>query len=92
MNEEKWKKEMEELDKLIEAQYIYQNSKLLASLMGCFIYITDCSNSSSFTIDLVSSLLALEATEPLAEPVAEPVAELAVELINNHLISVHQKR
>ena len=36
--------------------------------------------------------LALEATEPLAEPVAEPVAELAVELINNHLISVHQKR
>ena len=34
----------------------------------------------------------LEATEPLAEPVAEPVAELAVELINNHLISVHQKR
>ena len=36
--------------------------------------------------------LALQATEPLAEPVAEPVAELAVELINNHLISVHQKR
>ena len=42
--------------------------------------------------DLVSSLLALEATEPLAELVAELVAELAVELINNHLISVHQKR
>ena len=40
----------------------------------------------------MSSVLALEATEPLAEPVAEPVAELAVELINNHLISVHQKR
>ena len=36
--------------------------------------------------------LALQATEPLAEPVAEPVAELAVKLINNHLISVHQKR
>ena len=36
--------------------------------------------------------LALQATEPLAEPVAEPVAELAVELINDHLISVHQKR
>jgi hypothetical protein len=42
--------------------------------------------------ELISSVLALEATEPLAEPVAEPVAELAVELINNHLISVHQKR
>ena len=38
--------------------------------------------------ELISSVLALEATEPLAEP----VAELAVELINNHLISVHQKR
>ena len=42
--------------------------------------------------ELISSVLALEATEPLAEPVAEPVAELAVELISNHLISVHQKR
>ena len=38
--------------------------------------------------ELISSVLALEATEPLAEP----IAELAVELINNHLISVHQKR
>ena len=33
---------------------------------------------------LVSSVLALEATEPVSEP--------AVEVINNHLISVQQKR
>ena len=38
--------------------------------------------------DLVSLLLVLEATEP----VSEPVTQMAVELINNHLISVHQKR
>ena len=36
--------------------------------------------------DLVSSLLALEATEP----VSEPVTQMALELINNHLISVQQ--
>ena len=61
--------------------------------LDCFIYILDSSNSSSITcFELISSVLALEATEPLAELVAEPVAELAVELINNHLISVHQKR
>ena len=30
---------------------------------------------------LLSSVLALEATEPLAEPVAQSVAQLAVELI-----------
>ena len=60
---------------------------------GCLIYILDIAQilvQSHF--ELISSVLALEATEPLAEPVAEPVAELAVELINNHLISVHQKR
>ena len=34
--------------------------------------------------ELVSSVLALEATEP----VSEPVTQIAVELINNHLISV----
>ena len=38
--------------------------------------------------DLVSSVLALEATEP----VSEPVTQMAVELINNHLMSVQQKR
>ena len=38
--------------------------------------------------ELVSSVLALEATEP----VSEPVTQMAVELINNHLISVQQKR
>ena len=38
--------------------------------------------------ELVSSVLALEATEP----VSEPVTHMAVELINNHLISVQQKR
>ena len=44
---------------------------------------------------LVSSVLALEATEPVSElvsePVSEPVTQMAVELINNHLISVQQK-
>ena len=51
---------------------------------GCFIYILD----SSSHFELVSSVLALEATEP----VSEPVNQMAVELINNHLISVQQKR
>ena len=50
---------------------------------GRFIYILDSSN-----FELVSSVLALEATEP----VSEPVTQMAVELINNHLISVQQKR
>ena len=56
--------------------------------MCCFIYILDSSNSSLFTFDLVSSLLALEATEP----VSEPVTQMAVELIYIHLISIQQKR
>ena len=38
--------------------------------------------------ELVSLVLALEATEP----VSEPVTQMAVELINNHLILVQQKR
>ena len=46
---------------------------------GCFIYILVQSH-----FELVSSVLALEATEP----VSEPVTQMAVELMNNHLISV----
>ena len=38
--------------------------------------------------DLVNWPLALEETEP----VSEPVIQMALELINNHLISVQQKR
>ena len=38
--------------------------------------------------ELVSSVLALDTTEP----VSEPVTQMAVELINIHLISVQQKR
>ena len=38
--------------------------------------------------DLISLPLALEATEL----VSEPVTQMALELINNHLISVQQKR
>ena len=38
--------------------------------------------------ELVSSVLTLEATEL----VSEPVTQMTVELINNHLISVQQKR
>ena len=60
----------------------------MAATRGRFMYILDSSNSSSFTFDLVSSLLALEATEP----VSEPVTHMALELTNNHLISVQQKR
>ena len=38
--------------------------------------------------DIVSSPLALEATEPESEP----ITQMALELINNHLILVQQKR
>ena len=38
--------------------------------------------------EVVSSVLALEATEP----VSEPATQMAVEEINIHLISVQQKR
>ena len=40
------------------------------------------------TFDLVSSILAVEATEPISEP----VTQMALEPINNHLILVQQKR
>ena len=53
-------------------------------IMGSFIYILDSSNSIQSHFELVSSVLALEATEP----VSEPVTQMAFELINNHLISV----
>ena len=39
-------------------------------------------------LELVSLVLALEATEP----VSEPLTQMAVELISNHLIKVQQKR
>ena len=38
--------------------------------------------------ELVSSVPALETTEP----VSEPVTQMAVELMNNRLISLQQKR
>ena len=52
------------------------------------LYVLDGSNSSSMQsyFELVSPVLALEATDP----VSEPVTQMAVELINNHLISVQQ--
>ena len=46
-------------------------SKYLNTTLGRFIYILDSSNSSSFTFDLLSWLLALEATEPVSEPVTQ---------------------
>ena len=55
---------------------------------GHFIYIIDSSNSSSINFELLSSVLALEATEL----VPELVTQMVVELINNHLNSVQQKR
>ena len=75
---------------LIEEGY-YRGLKfeMSAFTKSCFIYsLLDSSNSSSFTFYLVRSLLALEATEP----VSELVTQTALELINNHLISVQQKR
>ena len=55
-------------------------------IKGRFIHILDSSNQSHF--ELASSVLALEATEP----VSELVTQMVVELINNGLISVQQKR
>ena len=46
------------------------------------------SNFSSITFELVSLVLALK----VAELVSETVTQRAVELINNHLIPVQQKR
>ena len=57
--------------------------------LDCFIYILDTVQILVHShFDLVSWLLALEATEP----VSEQVTQMAVELINIHLISVQQKR
>ena len=56
--------------------------------MVCFIYILDSSDSLVHAhFGLVSSFLALDATEPLSQP----VTQMAVEVINNNLISVQQK-
>ena len=55
--------------------------------MGRFIYILDSSGVQSH-FELVSSIIALEATEL----VSEPITQMAVEMISNHLISVLQKR
>ena len=66
------------------------NGKFFIITMGCFIYILGSSNSIVLSVlvqshfELVSSVLALEATEL----VSEPVTQMTVELINNHLISV----
>ena len=57
----------------------------MAATRGCFIYILDGSNSH---LDVVSSLLGLEATEL----VSEPITQMALGLTKNHLISVQQKR
>ena len=62
----------------------YNISSKKIHISGCFIYILDRSNSFQSHFDLVSSVLALEATEP----VSEPVTHMAVELINNHFVSV----
>ena len=56
--------------------------------MDCFIYILDIQILVQSHFELVSSVLALEATEL----VSEPVTQMTVELINNHLISVQQER
>ena len=59
----------------------------LSLTTGCFIYILDMYLVQILFhsyFDLVSWLLALEATEPISEP----VIQMAVEIINIHLISV----
>ena len=63
--------------------------RLLWQLIGSFhlhSYIVQILVQSNF--EKISLVLALETTEL----VSEPVTKMAVELINNHLISVHQKR
>ena len=54
----------------------------------CFIYIHLVQILVHSHFDLVSSPLALEATEP----VSEMVTQMALEVINKQLISVQQKR
>ena len=57
--------------------------------IGCFIYTLEIVQILvQLNFELVNSVLALEATEP----VSEPVTQMAVEMINNHLISVQSKR
>ena len=63
----------------------FVQTKLTEANLGLF-YLH--SRYFKFYFDLVSSVLALEATKPLSEQ----VAQMALELINNFLISVHQKR
>ena len=78
--------------------HVYTENKLLGTVslkhcdnphcsknsQGCFIYILDSSNSRQSHFELVSLVLALEATER--------VTQMAVELKNIHLISVQRKR
>ena len=59
---------------------------LLQGVVSSTFYIAQIIVQSHF--ELVNSVLALEATEP----VSEPVTQMAVEMINNHLISVQSKR
>ena len=63
---------------------IPRGAKIAFVYLGCFIYILGRSNSSSITFEVVSLVLALEATESISEPVAEMAVEL---MLNNHLIS-----
>ena len=70
----------------LEIQVIYLQSAL--KTWGCFICVLDGSNYSSIHFELVSSVLAQGATEPKSEL----VIQMAIELINNHLNSVQQKR
>ena len=54
-----------------------------------FIYILESSNSSSLIFfNLVSLLLALDATET----VSQPLSQMVVEMKNIQVISVQQKR
>ena len=74
---------------LVTLRYVITNKvRIFRQPSDCFIYILIAQILVQSHFELVSSVLAQEATEP----VSEPVTQMAVELINNHLISVQQKR
>ena len=80
----------EKTETMRETYYVIRNRKhkvaIKPRVVSSIFQIAQILVQSHFK--LVSSVQVLEATEP----VSEPVTQMAVELINNHLISVQQKR
>ena len=77
---------VKDISKCILVLKIFISEELCLQFVSSTFKIVQIIVHSHF--ELVSSLLALDATEP----VSEPVTGMTVELINIHLISVQQKR